>query len=253
MTREDVIRQIVAREHCQERLDEPAVSSTARELYATALEHFGTWETALRYAGVRHRKPPAVGYSEAQVLQELRTLCKDGYDLSGQRNRVRNRELYNAARRHFGGWRKALRASGINLDRVGAFSTRGRPSNMRIFEALRERHASGASMGWKTTCLDDRALALAAKKRFGSWTRALAAAGLIPQDNVVAGGITWDKASVIEAIRRRHQEGKGITYNATQPEEPALVGAARRLFGNWGEALKEAGIRDIGQTEIKGR
>ena len=242
MTREDVIRQIVVRENRQQPLAADVVLQEAAHLRAAAQRHFGTWETALRYAGVRHRKSPSNALSEERILHELRTLCKDGYDLSGQCNSQRHRKLYNAARRKFGGWRNALRAAGVNLERIRGFSPHGRPSNQSIFDAILQRKVSGRSLEWKQTCLEDRALALAAKNRFGSWKRALTAAGLIPRDNVTIDGTAWDNAQVIEAIRRRHVEGKRLTQVATQLEEPALVQAARRLFGNWSEALLEARI-----------
>ena len=52
MSREAIIRQIVHRDLEQLGLAEEIVQREESELYVAACDHFGTWETALTYAGV---------------------------------------------------------------------------------------------------------------------------------------------------------------------------------------------------------
>ena len=67
----------------------------------------------------------------------LRRLCTTGYDLRAKVNRSRDRVVYDTAVRHFGSWREALTAAGINLGNV----THRRPKHlnretMRAFRNL---------------------------------------------------------------------------------------------------------------------
>ena len=56
MTREDVIRRIVELDLQDQGLSAEFVQRNARQLHAAACEHFGTWDTALQYAGVGVRR-----------------------------------------------------------------------------------------------------------------------------------------------------------------------------------------------------
>ena len=238
MVREDVIRQIVEREARKDGLDEETVSREAPELHSAAGDHFGSWDTALRYAGVVGPGRYATSRcSPASVLRQLRKMCLNGHSLSSQRIMVRDRALFAAARKHFGSWLQALSAVGLDLGNARRFSKARRPSKQQIVQALRERRQQGLSLVWNVACLENRAFAMRAKGVFGSWRRALAAAGLAPAAYLAAGGRVWNKERVVEAIRLRHQEGKSII---ARQNDAALVSAARRYFGSWGEALKEA-------------
>jgi hypothetical protein len=113
MIRDTIIRKIVELDVAGHRLAEESIRETNELLYEAALNEFGSWQTALDYAGVRARD---VGRSREQtaerVKQRLRRLCTTGYDLGAHLNRERDRELYYAALHHFGTWRGALTASG---------------------------------------------------------------------------------------------------------------------------------------------
>lgn len=55
--------------------------------------------------------------------------------------------------------------------------------------------------------------------------------------------IRWTPELVIEAIRRRHAEGKPLNTQAVIADgEERLCGAARRYFGSWQAALEAAGF-----------
>jgi hypothetical protein len=176
MPREDVIRQIVARDIAQRGLMEEIVQQDDASLHRSACDHFGTWETALEYAGVDMRaRRPRQTFTTDQVLCEIRRLCVSGYSLAAGHNMHRDRRLYDAARQHFGTWRKALVAAGVNLN--NAFVRRPRKLDRgEILAAIRQRDESGQSLAWTDVCLENRALATAAKHAFGSWRNAIQAA-----------------------------------------------------------------------------
>jgi hypothetical protein len=178
MIRQDVIRQIVSRDQQKMALSENAVQQHDPRLFEAACETFGTWETALRYAGVRQsRRKRAILYSPERVIAAIRFLCIKGYNLAAGRNARRNWALYRSAVPHFGTWRNAIQASGINLQH--AFIT-SRMDERQIIATIRERHGLGLPLARKQTFLQHRALVVAAISKFGRWNNAVAAAGLEP-------------------------------------------------------------------------
>ena len=243
MNREDVIREIVERDIHNLPLSEEAVKRDAKLLLAAACEQFGTWETALTYAGVNVRRVAVVDeYSPERVLQKIRNICRLGNDLSGKRNERRDRRLCDAARQYFGSWRLALRAAGIDLNRVVQRSKPRRLDRQQIVAALRERQAAGRSLCWSQVCLEDHDLATGAAAAFHGWRRALVAAGLAPEESVTPGGVQWDREQVIVAIQARHREGKPVTATATRQDDRPLAAAVRRYFRDWREAVMAAGL-----------
>lgn len=85
-----------------------------------------------------------------------------------------------------------------------------------------------------------KALQTAGRKRFGSWDRALEAAGLDPAKVRVTR--PFDQARVVQAIRDLRKQGKPLNHNAVNDRDWSLVGAAYNYFGSWDAALRAAGI-----------
>ena len=113
MSREEVIRRLVGREQRQLDLAEDAVSEEDRELHALACEHFGTWETALQYAGIdRLEKPARRQWDPMTVIEALQERQNRGLPMSGFSRE--DHGLYCACLRYFGGLKKALKAAGVS-------------------------------------------------------------------------------------------------------------------------------------------
>lgn len=180
MTRAQIIRKIVERDISQAALEIAIVQQEDRELYDAACDHFGTWDTALEYAGVRRRRASRRSQNDQrELLHELRKLCVRGGNLAAQRVRERNRKLYEAAKLQFGSWREALEAVGVNLANEPLSLQSRRHDKRQIIQDLQEQHAAGLSLSWAVACLENRSLATAAKHAFQSWRKALVAAGLV--------------------------------------------------------------------------
>ena len=91
---------------------EEAVAPDDCSLHELACEHFGTWETALRYAGIDLQRVAWEHENSADAVRaELRRLLLEVGDLTSTAAQRDHRLLYNAARRHFGTWKKAVRAA----------------------------------------------------------------------------------------------------------------------------------------------
>ena len=176
MIRETIIRKIVELELAGHSMLEDNIRSMDELLHAAAVSEFGSWETALEYAGVNaHNVGRCRDLTQERIKFRLRRLCATGYDLGATVNRSRDRALYDACLRHFGSWREALTAAGINLANV----TRHRPKNLdrdAMLLWIRNRKESGQSISFSEVCFENRDYALAIKREFRSWARALDAA-----------------------------------------------------------------------------
>jgi len=92
--------------------------------------------------------------------------------------------------------------------------------------AVKDRHA-GSLLG-------------PALHRFGSWRKAIEAAG-IDYSNV-SRVREWNRDSVVEALRRRHDSGRGMGGGAIQKEDLRLWAACNRYFGSYQKAVEAAGV-----------
>ena len=173
----------------------PSAAKVAPSFAATdnraACEVFGTWGTALHYAGVRYGRRGIEPASSEQILQQIRQYLQLGRSPMAAFVRRHHYRLYREALRCFGTWRQALSAAGVDIRRAGLNKTKRRPqTNEEIFEALRVWHAAGHSMAWSVACLENRQLAVAAHGRFHGWRRALLAAG-IPVTTAARGAVAY--------------------------------------------------------------
>ncbi|MBM3273272.1 hypothetical protein FJY94_08570 [Candidatus Kaiserbacteria bacterium] len=105
-----------------------------------------------------------------------------------------------------------------------------------MIEALRQRKQSGQTLVWRLVCFENRSFATAVKCAFGSWKRAMTAAGLA-SDYEYRPASRWDLPHVLNAIRRLQQEGKSMKCSHIRKKHGALVSAARRFFATWDEAV----------------
>jgi hypothetical protein len=144
-------------------------------------------------------------------------------------------KLYSAASRIFGSWGNAVQAAGIAperarvhdpwpaskvLSKIRGLARRSHP--MQPGE-LKRRHAQ---------------LVQAARRCFGTWSKAVVAAGVDP--NKLKGILPWTKPRIIEAILLRALNGEPLGSQTVKPG--SLSKAAIREFGSWPAALRAAGL-----------
>ncbi len=116
-----------------------------------------------------------------RIKHRLRRLCTNGYDLGAKNNRSRDRRLYEAFIRHFGSWRDVLTNAGINL----AIVTHSKPNNLdreAMLLWIRNHKEAGQSINFSEVCFENRDYALAIRSEFRSWTRAIKAAVIQPEN-----------------------------------------------------------------------
>jgi len=118
-------------------------------------------------------------------------------------------------------------------------------------EAIRLRSASGLPLNILAVCRECGWLASAAQDLFGSWDNALRAAGLDPgKIRKRTGTRTWAAKKVIDALKKRHDDGLALNSLSVEMDDVGLVSAARRYFGSYPEALRVAGF-DVSTTVLR--
>lgn len=152
-----------------------------------------------------------------------------------------DKSLYSAARRIFGSWRNAIQAAGIAPQQVLTWE---RWSPGRILIMI--RHLARRDRPLTTLQMERRYhnIVSAARRHFGSWSKAVLAAGVKPTRLLRV--IPWNEERVIEAILTRALRNQSLAARVVEPR--SLVEAGHRFFGGWTAAVTAAGL-DLATTE----
>jgi len=147
-----------------------------------------------------------------------------------------DRPLYNAILRVFRTWDDAMRAAGLDPDRVRHHR---RWSRQAVIQRIRQLAAEGRPLNCGAIQRIDAGLANVAIRLFDSWGDALEAAGVdsaVWKRRVPA----WTRETVIAAIKAIREEGGKLNHAAVR--RMSLSHSAVCLFGSWDSALDAAGI-----------
>ena len=190
-------------------------------LYTSAKRRFGSWTNALRVAGlesniVRH-------WTREDTIKAISARQRAGLPMI--RVAAEAPALYAATRRFFGGWHKAMLAMGMKA------SPRRHWTRSLVVTAILARRKQGLPIPqtWK----DDTSLFMAARRHFGNWQNALAAAGVKGEPR-----IHWSQDRIITALLEWH----GSSSTNLRLVNRNLSVAVWRLFGSLEKALEVAGL-----------
>ena len=146
-----------------------------------------------------------------------------------------NPPLIGGARRIFGSLKAAMEAAGL------PYPPRPPWTEERILDELRRMHAEGGDLS--LAAVKDRhrcSLLGPALHRFGSWRKAVEAAGI--DYSTVSRVREWNSKSVIEALQIRYKRGRGMGGGAIQKEDLRLWAACNRYFGSYQKAAEAARV-----------
>jgi hypothetical protein len=178
-SKESIGLEIVSMYESGENLNYSSIAANNLALLRAATRYFGTWEAAVRFAGldydtIRRYK----SWTRDRIIARVQELHAQGVDLSW-RNVCLNVDPQLAAaatkKSHFGSWREALEASGLDYDTIRRYREW---DDDRILDMVREFHKDGKELNAKNMEQEDITLITAARRRFDSWHQALTAAGL---------------------------------------------------------------------------
>jgi hypothetical protein len=183
-------------------------------------------------------------WTKEKLIAKIRELHKEGVDLSPTAIQQTHSALFASARSrsHFGSWRAAIEAAGLPYDGIKRLKQRW--SHDEIVEQIRQHHAKGADLLDPMFKVKNRNLYLAAcaHRYFGSWRRAIQAAGLDHEG--MREGHVWTRRKILDTIQVMAKKGEPLNWAHIEEHCPGIYRAARRRenFGSWHHALIAAGI-----------
>jgi hypothetical protein len=196
---------------------------------------------------------PGRVWTREKLIESIKTLKDQGTDLSPTAIQKTHGALFSSARSrsHFGNWRDAVQAAGLEYEDIKRVKQRW--SREEILDQIRAHALNGEDLLHPDFKLKHRSLYLAAcaHRYFGSWRRAIQAAGL--DYECMREGRVWTRARIISTIQRMAREGNPMGWAQVETGCPGIYRAARRKenFGSWHNALLAAGVQPA--TNQRGR
>jgi hypothetical protein len=170
------------------------VQKTNLRLLRAATRYFGTWKTAVEYAGLDYERIRRYKvWTSDRIVEQIQAYYHQGKDLAWRHvSTVLDPPLAAAAIRtnRFGSWREALRAAGLDYDEIRRHRAW---DDAQILDELRRLQEIGASLRVSDAGEHSPSLVAAARRRFGGWYEAIVAAGLDEMQARRGLGDEWDE------------------------------------------------------------
>ncbi len=218
-----------------------------------------TWNETLLALGLdpgqERLLAPRNKYSDPEtVIAAIRKLRLDGEPLIMSHIGLHHATLYKSAKKHFGGWRGAMKAAGLGGYRYtrlrGVLPTGPvvHPTLKSWISAVRGHHAKGGSLDSTELLAADPELVRSLYRHFPRWddgmnaARLLAVASASQKPTRHQGSVYGKPHLVLDRLRSLHEEGEPMTATVIARNHPGLMRSLTRIFGKWPVARDMAGI-----------
>jgi lambda repressor-like predicted transcriptional regulator len=201
--------------------------------------------------------PKKSRWDREKIAAEIKQLGDKGARLTVKNVSRKHSALYSAALRYYKSWGDAVKAAAIDYDAIKKESRREAVKKItkwnraRVLEEIKGVPVAKLWYIYKNNV----ALHSAARREFGSWRKALEAAGYDYDDVNRAAGTrytSWTREKIIKMIRELPPDR--LSYGNMTKENLLLYSAAYRRFGNWQNALRAAGLpEDLIKKSFKNR
>jgi len=190
-------------------------------------------------------------WTKDEIVKAVKKLYAQGRDLSYNAMAARQQALVSAAAYHFGSYRKAVEKAGVDYAEV---TRRPRWTRQKIIVLIKAARRQEDDLHWSAVTrrrdeLGRAAFASLQPRLFGSWDRALTAAGL--DADQVNRYRKWDRENILFELKARQKSHEPLNSGAIQREDPGLHAASVRHFGSYDAALKAAKIDPVKVRERK--
>lgn len=177
-TRKTITEHIKELHEQGEELNYTSAERNHLNLVRAAAWHFGTWRRAIESAGINYEGLSKYRrWNRERIVERIKELHEQGADLSWRAVSTEvDPPLAAAALRAngFPSWREAIEAAGLSIDDIARYKYW---DNDRVVAAIQELQKQGHPLSSKAMQSSDQSLFCAARRRFGSWDKALAASG----------------------------------------------------------------------------
>ena len=200
---------------------------------------FGSWGDAVSEAGFEPNSPKEK-IPEEKLLEELDRLA-DALGTTPTATEMNDEGEYRAAtyQERFGSWNEGVQAAGLDPNPKSPWI----PEEKLLSELQRLADDIGQTPSYDDMKEHGRYTAETYKNRFGSWSEAVAAAGLEPNRR-------YEKvpdAELLQEIKRIAKEKAGRpTTTDMNKEGKYSAGTFINRFGSWGSALAVADLQEDG-------
>jgi hypothetical protein len=191
------------------------------------------------------------------ILEKIRLLNQSGEDLRHGVVYPENKRLISAAVRHFGSWRAAVAAAGVDYREIRQMAEQSRAekirkwSNEMIIEGIKEMVVEGEPIAAASARRARPALFSAAvsERYFGSWRAAVTAAGVDYDAILETSKSSTHRAdsrrrrSILNKIRTLDRDVLLLPAEQVAMRYPNLFSLATEHFESWQQAVEEAMVR----------
>jgi hypothetical protein len=179
-------------------------------------------------------------WDKDEIIAAICKLHRKGADLSYNALARKKQSLVSAAAYHFGSYRKAVEKAGIDYAEI---TRRPRWNKAAIINLIKQAKRASEDLHWSAVTIRGDELSKAAfaslqPRLFGSWDRALHAAGLDADE--VNRYRKWTRETITSELRQRSRDREPLNSGAIQREDPGLHAAAVRHFSSYDDALRAA-------------
>ena len=212
------------------------VTSQNTGLYAAGCHVYGSWDQALRAAGLNPREIRRYRvWTPEKILKAIRKEARSGQPLHYQALEKRDVGLVDTARKMFGSWSAAVQAAGIHPDRAN------HPHKWPSAEEVRRMITRRAKRGEPLTSNEiDPSFYQAARQWFGSWPKAIEACGISYAS--IRRYPPWTRERIIAMILDFKARGVSLKSSHVAKRNDTLTRRARELFGSWKKAIEACGL-----------
>jgi hypothetical protein len=148
-------------------------------------------------------------------------------------------DVHAAAERLFGSWKAAIEAAGLDYSKVRRYK---RWSRDKVIRKIKEAYAKDKPINSNAKQKNNKALYMAAIKRFGNWENAVKSAGINYRKVRIRRLMT--KAEIKREIMFLYRSGVDLSYTNMRKNYQYLLAAGMKKLGNgsWAAARQECGI-----------
>jgi hypothetical protein len=219
---------------------------THSSLYGAAIHWFGSLRKAVESAGIdyddRVSRRSKNHWSPQEVAQRLKDLRRRGEPIH---HAVMDRDhaaLMVASYRYFGGYGRAVSASGIDYFRKVRVRPQRTWNTRRVGAEIRQLKREGHGL-WPGAVRRRKSYLLkAARQLIGSYKAAARAVGIKPSALCPPPFRKWSPDRVIEELQQMNEAGEDLHTMQLLVRRPSFYRTCCRRFGTYRKALSAAGI-----------
>lgn len=209
-------------------------------LVGMAILRFGSWDEVLRRLGLDPDEVRLVErqkrYSRADVLAAIRARFASGAPMNAAAVFRESNPIWTAARKWFTSYKRALAAAGLEPDALYLLKRFGKEETRELFALARRVAASSGQRHARELARLHREYGSFVRQKYGGF-RELALRLGVPAKRLMKGR-GWNRADVVEELRRRHRCGETVSPGRLHKENKPLYIAVVRYFGTFEECFE---------------